>query len=583
MVARYVDRHVDRRTLLRGAGVGALGLAGAALIGCGSGSKGGDSPAPVAAKDAGLNLDGALGVTAPAVAGTPKKGGTFTTAMTGKLTHDPANGVNSGVWPMLGDMLLEADPRTAALKPSIAASWESPDPLTVVFKIKPGLKITNKAPFNGRNFDATDVAWNLERHAGLYADRLKLPKAYFQRGSLIANLAKAEAVDASTVKVTLSKPNSAFFSGLSNNRTITMPKEMDDLGFKDPMKFGGIGPWDIVEYKDEVRVKFVRNKDFTLRANEQWFDEVIWEGIADPNAVIAAFSSKQIDAINIRQNPEALALIKKARPDSNVYSFPQTTYQNLRPTMKYAPFRDARVRRALHLAIDYADLGTATWQNDWVYTLATHSSFEEAWSPEKVKALPGYNPDTKKQDREEAAKLLTAAGFPGGKGLSWEIICAGDFGVNVGNMTRYQGQMKTLFPDMDIRQKLLPDKAAFDAVWTKGEFQMQIGGLAVPPDPVLDVIQNYHSKGSRNYGSFNEPALDAILDKAIEEVNRTVRKELFNEFQKKYQDEWRPDFLLHLAQTKEVLGASIGGFDKLTGTFGPGTSMGASRMYYVNK
>ena len=571
---------VSRRSVLRGAGVGALGLAGAALVGCGS--RGADAPAPIAKQDAGVNLAGALGVTAPVVSGTPRRGGVYTHAMAGKLTHDPGNGVNSGVWPMLGELLLEGDPLTSKLSPNVVTTWEVADPLTIVFKIKPGLKISNKAPWNGRAFDAEDVAWNFERHAGLYADRLKLPKAYFQRASLIANLVKAEVVDKSTVKVTLSKPNSAFFNSLSNPRMMTMPKEMDDVGFKDPMKFAGIGPWELAEYQNDVRVRFTRNKEFVLR-HEAWFDEVRWEGIADPNAVVAAFASKQTSAIDLGANPDAFGLLKKTRPDANVYSWPAITYKNLRPQAKYAPFRDFRVRQALHLAIDYADIGTSTWQDDWVYLHATLPVFEDAWSPVKVKTLPGYNPATKTQDRGESAKLLAAAGFLGGKGLSWEIITGSDSAANMANLTRFHGQMQTVYPAMDIRLKPLTDKAALDAVWTKGDFQMQMGGISVPPDPIVDMIQNYHSQGSRNYGSFNEPALDALLDKAIGEFNRDARKELFNEFQVKFQNEWRPDYLLHLPQNKVLIAPEIGGFDKLAGTFGTGTNVGAARMFYVNK
>ena len=46
---------------------------------------------------------------------------------------------------------------------------------------------------------------------------------------------------------------------------------------------------------------------------------------------------------------------------------------------------------------------------------ALNPMFPEAWGPDKVKALPGYNPDTKEQDRQEAHKLLEAAGYPNGR------------------------------------------------------------------------------------------------------------------------------------------------------------------------
>src|SRR6185369_6296076 len=103
------------------------------------------------------------------------------------------------------------------------------------------------APWNGRDFTAQDVAWNLERIGGLYAERLKQPVAAFQRASMVQNMVKAEAVDATTVKVTLSSPNSAFFKGVADTRVMLMPKEMDDIGFNDPMKFASMGPFQMAE------------------------------------------------------------------------------------------------------------------------------------------------------------------------------------------------------------------------------------------------------------------------------------------------------------------------------------------------
>ena len=83
----------------------------------------------------------------------------------------------------------------------------------------------------------------MERIGGLYAERLKIPKSSFQRATMVQNIVKAEAVDPLTVKVTLSKPNSAFFNGLMENRVPLMPKEMDDIGFGDPLKMAGIGAY----------------------------------------------------------------------------------------------------------------------------------------------------------------------------------------------------------------------------------------------------------------------------------------------------------------------------------------------------
>src|SRR5206468_1229172 len=93
---------------------------------------------------------------------------------------------------------------------------------------------------------------------------------------------------------------------------------------------------------------------------------------------------------------------------------------HLRPSMSYQPFQDIRVRKGIAESIDYADIGNGAYGSGWGYQAALNPGFPEAWKPDKVRSLPGYNPDTKTQDRADGAKLLAAAGFPGGKGIEFE-------------------------------------------------------------------------------------------------------------------------------------------------------------------
>ena len=50
-----------------------------------------------------------------------------------------------------------------ALTGQLAESWQTPDPLTAVFKIRKGIKWHNKAPVNGRPLTAHDVAYSWQR------------------------------------------------------------------------------------------------------------------------------------------------------------------------------------------------------------------------------------------------------------------------------------------------------------------------------------------------------------------------------------------------------------------------------------
>ena len=50
---------------------------------------------------------------------------------------------------------------------NLAESWSQPDDTTFIWNIRQGVNWDNKAPVNGREFDADDVVWNYHRYFGL--------------------------------------------------------------------------------------------------------------------------------------------------------------------------------------------------------------------------------------------------------------------------------------------------------------------------------------------------------------------------------------------------------------------------------
>jgi ABC-type transport system substrate-binding protein len=579
---------LPRRRVIEGIGVGALGIAGAALLGCGSGGRaGGTAGAPSSANPPVTANTGVetLPLTAPVAQGKPRKGGTFNETV-GAVTwveHDSHTQRGASEWHVISEKLLECDFKDAKTLPSVATTWEAADPqgLTLVFKLRPGMKMHDVAPWNGRDFDAADVAWNLERIGGLYSERLKIPLSAFQRATMVQNIVKAEAVDKTTVKVTLSSPNSGLFAGISENRTMLMPKEMDDIGYKDPMKFGSMGPFQMADFKKDQAISF---KKFTgyYRPNEPSFDDLVLQAIPDRASQLAAFATNQLQLWTGLSEAES-EQVKKAKPDHLLYTWIDCNWNHVRPSMSYEPFKDFRVRNALHLALDYADIGNGVYGSGWGYQGPLSVGFPEAWKPGKIKALAGYNPDTKAADRAEANKLLTAAGFPNGKGLEFDMLfnSTGDTQKDVA--TRFQGQITTAFPELKLPMRPV-DSGTFSTQQANGTFKALSYVITSVPDPVLDMISQYHSQGSRNYGKFNDPNLDALLEKALKELNREARTKLLDEFQSRWINEWRPMYVMHANAVRDVVQSNIGGFDQQAGTwFGYSAWTKPARWTYMDK
>jgi ABC-type transport system substrate-binding protein len=213
-------------------------------------------------------------------------------------------------------------------------------------------------------------------------------------------------------------------------------------------------------------------------------------------------------------------------------------------------------------------------------------AFAEGWKPDKVKSLAGFNPDTKTADRAEAQKLMTAAGFPNGKGIDFEIIfsAAGAPANAQENALRFQAQMGQVFPEMKVNMKPYADSASFGVPQAAGKFQMVSYVITAAPDSVIEMISQYRSDGSRNYGHFNDAKLDAMVDKAQVELNRPARDAIMEDFQTKFLTDWMPMYVLCANPVRNMVQGNIGGYDTTAGPwFGYSAQTKVGRWFYVDK
>ena len=590
-----------RRRMLGMIGVGAVGLASAALIGCGDDDDddGGTAATATAASGGTAAAGGATaapteaagGVTGaetgiPVVAGDPKPGGTYTIVGNDLRQHDMHTALGNTVWHTLSEKALEIDTMTGEILPMLAEQWEVVDDtgLNLQLKIRPDIFIADVPPWNGRQWTAEDVAWNLERMAGFTADAEGIAVSAFQRSSMVQNITSAEAVDDLTVKITLSEPNSAFFNGLTENRTPMMPREMVDIGFTDPNVMAGPGPFKVESIEEGVRRSYIRN-DLYFREGEPYFDRFETLIIPDRAAQLAAFIAGEIQQLSGLQSHELDAL-RSAAPDANYYTWVGSNWCHFRPNMAFEPFRDFRVRKGMQLATDPAAIGDGFYGEGWGHQAVMHPAYPEGWKADKVQSLPGYNPATTEQDIAEGLKMLAAAGFPEGAGIDFEMLYpklsgAGSFLEE--NAIRQQGQWDENFPEMKISLRGISDFASYSEAQSASNFDGVNYVITATPDVVLEAISQFHTTGSRNYGEFSEPELDAILDAAIQELDVPTRTEMMDNFQKRWFEEWQPLQVLYVLPNRTMMQGNIGGFETTAGAwYGYATNTKAGRWYYVD-
>lgn len=272
-----------------------------------------------------------------------------------------------------------------SIAPLLATSWEiSDDGLTYTFTLR-------EAKFHdGSDFDADDVVYSLMKNKESPQATLSTP---------LATVNSVEAVDARTVRITLSQPSQRLLPNLGLMSGIIVPEgahETLDLA----TQMIGTGPYVFGEYRPDVHLMLNRFEDYW--GEKPHFTEVTHRFIPDETAAINALLAGEIDMVASVFGEGLDRIGTVARDDRFEVIIPapfETNYMFL--STRSETLRDIRVRQAIAHAIyrdDYlqaaqAGYGETTCQ--WVVP------FSEPWNND-------YCPY--EYDLEKSRALLAEAG-----------------------------------------------------------------------------------------------------------------------------------------------------------------------------
>ena len=576
MATEWMSNSLRRRAMIRGAGLGLAGLAGAALLGCGgskpesgaAGGGGGGAPAASAGGNGapknikrGDGFDpkvGQISINEKKVV----KGGTFRRQRSDtSRENDPEISIAGADWELVADRLVYANGFTMKITNDMLASYEWIDKQNLVLKLRPNIKTHNVAPLNGRVFTAKDVAWNLKRKAGLLDP--KTAAAKYARYAQFAGMTDAVAVDDTTIKVTLSRPNGSLMSALADPRANMIPQEFDQIGFKDPMKFAATGAWIPTSYVDGTRQTFKANPDYYrqwddgARPGMDTYEDVV---IADRGSIIAAFISGQIDVVTGVQPQEEAQLANVKGVQTSLT--PGPTWDHFAVNLKLPQFQDDRVRQAFQLAMDYKAVSDPLGKG-WLYGAPVHAMFPESLTSEEISKMPGYNPATKEQDRANALKLMEAAGFPQGQGIKFKQVNSS--AASLDTSVRIKEIWAKAFPKMDVTVSTNSDYAQFTSQLNGRTYEARSYNHTSVPDAAIDAVTYYHTKGGRNYQSYSKPWADEMLDKLVLATTLEERKTIVRDFSKRYIAEGPPLLQTRHPADNVAIASHVAGYDMVAG------------------
>ncbi len=275
--------------------------------------------------------------------------------------------------------------------PVLAESYTaSKDGLTYTVKLKTGIKFHDDTPFNAAAVKTT-------------FDRVTNPENKLKRYNLYKNIAKTEAIDATTVRFTLKEPFSPFINTLAHpSGVIISPAALEKYGSKGIAQHPvGTGPFKFVEWRATDYLK-VAKFDGYWRKGYPKVDSITWRPVVDNNTRAAIMQTNEAH-FAYPVPPEAVPQLQK-KPSLEVTAAPSIIQRYISMNTTQKPFDNPKVREAINYAINKEALAKVAFSG---YAVPAEGPLPPGVEY-AVKLAPWpYDP-------AKAKALLKEAGYPNG-------------------------------------------------------------------------------------------------------------------------------------------------------------------------
>ena len=508
-------KRISRRNFLKVAGVGAAALG---LAACG-GSKSGSTAASGNASSAGSST------------GSINTAGFTVQYGSNPETLDPAlnsavDGGNTIITVFETLLIINENNETV---PGQAESWTtSEDGLTWTFTMRDGLKWSDGSELNAKDFeysfkrmaDPDTAAPYAETCLGMidgFEEAAGFPDADGNptvEPNLDALNVKASD-DGKTLTIVLGYPCSYFdkiaaFAAMSPVQKATVEAN-GDAWCTSPDTYVCNGPYMITEWTPSERIVLTKNPNYVGGWDNSKIvtDTITLLLLEDSSASFAAYNSGE--AVLIKDVPtDEIPSLTKAEDGGDFYvdTILGTYYVSL--NLKRDAFKDAKVRKALSLAIDRDYVANTIMQG-------TYSTADSIVGPGIVDEN-GYFHDNGnapyisadyEANLAEAKKLLAEAGYPNGEGYPTIEYSCNDAGYHV-PLAEY---LQQAWGDLGITLTISKmEWSSFTAARRAGEYDVARNGWVMDYNDPSNMLDLFCSGNGNNDGKYSNPEFDAAIE-----------------------------------------------------------------------
>lgn len=468
----------------------------------------------------------------------PRHGGTLRAGMSADPSsldpHRSTDTTTRNIFENVYDTLVAFDPN-GNIVPSLALSWEVPDPTTYVFELRDDVVF-----HSGHPFTAHDVVFSIER--------ITDPATASPWAADFASVSALVVEDDHRLRIELSEPFAPFLDNLAKTFNAIMSREA--LGDGDASQvIVGTGPFRFVEFLPGQRLVLERNAEYWM-GELPYLDRVEFLPFPDPVAQVNALRTGAADWIEYV--PDGDVEFLQADPQFTVVGGLGTNFRALYLNMDRPPLDDVRVRQAIAWALDRDEIVDIALFGVGGVTIDGGPVPPGHWAHYPEVAY------TRDQDRARA--LLAEAGLP--NGFSMEMLINSNFAMLRTPAEVVQAQLAQVGIQLSIR---LEEWTSYIDSVNRSDFNITVLGTSGLSDPDSYLFTQLHSTEGRNQVNWVDAEFDGLVEQGRVTVDQDGRKRIYDEAQRRLLDQVPLVYLFHSTQY-EAMAADVRGFEHWTNT-----------------
>ncbi len=407
-----------------------------------------------------------------------------------------------------------------SIMPDLATSWSwNEDGTELSFQLREGVRWHDARPFTAKDVQCT---WNMLLGKSAAKFRINPRKSWYWNLDRVTTNGDYEAT------FHLKQPQPALLALLASGYSPVYPCHVPPF----------------VSYKPNESIRLTRNPNY-WRPNRPNLDGIEWTIISNRSTALLAFVAGKLDmTFPYEVTVPLLRDIESQAREAICELRPRGVSSTLIVNRNAPPFDNSDLRRAMALTLDRRSFIDVLSGGQGDIGGAMLPSPEGLWGmpPERLRALPGHEPDVQK-NRREAREIMQRLGYGPDNPLAVKVAAR--------NIPLYRDPAVMLIDqlkEISIAGELdIVETANWNPKVTRRDYMVGLEntGSAVVDDPDQQLYESYACESDRNFTGYCNRRLEDLFHRQSRETDPQRRRELVWDIDRTLQEEGARPVIFH--------------------------------------